>query len=132
MRKIKKAFSLIELSVVILIVSIVLAGTLSVRNSQDVANKTKITNERIAAIYKAMGVFLLENYRLPCPGLVTNAITDATYGDENRSSQDCDTSGTYTSGNIIYGMVPTKALGLPSEMAADAWGGRFSYLVDDR
>ncbi len=140
-KKIPKAFTLLELSVVIVVISILVTGALSISISNVNNNKTKITNDRIKEIYKAMGRFLLANKRLPCPASILKIkITDSTYGAEVNTGAFCGTgassaantgvyAGTSNGSNLAYGMVPAATLGLPSEMAEDGFGTRFAYII---
>jgi prepilin-type N-terminal cleavage/methylation domain-containing protein len=131
----KSAFSLIELSIVILIVSILVAGSLTISKSSINSSKKSVTKERMDEIYKALTNFVAINRRLPCPALLTVAKGAITYGDEAATVGTC--SSTYVSSatdssNLVYGMVPIKALGLEIDMAEDGWGTKFSYVVDKR
>jgi len=129
----KKAFTLLELSLVVLIVSILISGGLSVSVTAINNSKMRITKERINLIYRAMGNYLLINKKLPCPGALTEAKSSSTtYGSEGF----CDTiskTGIYVSSNaplLNYGSVPVTALGLPKDMAEDGFGGKLVYIVD--
>ncbi|MES2961144.1 MAG: prepilin-type N-terminal cleavage/methylation domain-containing protein [Pseudomonadota bacterium] len=130
----KKAYSLIELSIVILIVAILISGALTVFSGS--ANNTKITTTktRIDEIYKALGGFLLVNGRLPCPAsVIAIKSTDATYGVEGTAAGTCTAGGgVYASGssNLVYGLVPVKTLGLPNEYAEDGFEGKIAYIVE--
>lgn len=136
MTKKPTAFSLIELSIVIVIVAILLTGTLSFSVNNAANDKIKLTNERIKEIYKAMGIFLANSGRLPCPASM-NAVdkTSSTYGVEGTCTGTPSGTGIWQSSdttnypNIYYGMVPVQTLGLPSTMGEDAFGTRFAYVV---
>jgi prepilin-type N-terminal cleavage/methylation domain-containing protein len=130
--KVKSAFSLIELSIVILIVSILVAGSLTISKSSINSSKKIITKERMDEVYKALASFVAINRRLPCPALLSVAKTTSTYGDEDTTAGTCDNLTVATSTNLVYGMVPIKALGLEPDMAEDGWGTKFSYVVDKR
>ena len=133
--KIKKAFSLIELSIVILIISILITGALSA--SITTVNKTKITatNKKIEEIYKAMGSYLAANGKIPCPAAIDIAKTGSTYGTGSctigtgiwqvvvQGSPDVQIA------NMLYGMVPVKDLGLSADMAEDAFGSKFGFVM---
>jgi prepilin-type N-terminal cleavage/methylation domain-containing protein len=139
----KKAFSLIELSVVIIILSIVISGMLSISINSAFNNKIKKTNDNIAAIYKAMGVYLLNNSQLPCPsslkeikyGTGSNIYGSAPSGQTSGTCANVD--GVYnlqlasdsTVTNFVYGMVPVRDLGLPNDIAEDGFGSKFSYII---
>lgn len=129
----KKAFSLIELSIVLLIISIIVAGTISVSTVAVNNSKTKVTRERIDAIQKAINAFVAKNYRLPCPASIKSVKSStSTFGIEATS---CSTNGdgvykSSVNSNAVYGMVPVNALGIPDDLAEDGYGSKFSYIVD--
>ena len=130
--KIKKAYSLVELSVVITIMSILMMGVASiVSNSMKKAQKNE-TQEKMQIIYSALGKFLLRQKRLPCPAQLNIAENDILYGNENATGINCNTvlSGIFSSSNNFFiGAVPTTTLGLPSDMAKDEFGNKITYIV---
>lgn len=130
----KKAFSLIELSIVIVIASILITGALSVSVNAVNNSKSKVSKDRIAEIYRALGNYLVANKKLPCPAPITDLkSTTATYGTAASTSLCASTSGvsqSSTSSNLMRGMVPVKTLGLPYDMAEDGFGDKFEYVVD--
>ena len=134
----KTGFSLIELSVVILIISILASGAISVSGVFLVNAKNKQTKDRMDAIYKSIGAYVAKNHHLPCPSSFENSKTDSGYGVEEGTSatintaRTCDEDTIFNSSdlsNINYGMVPVSTLGLSDEMAEDGFGSRFSYIV---
>jgi prepilin-type N-terminal cleavage/methylation domain-containing protein len=130
-KKQKTAFSLVELSIVILIVSILVTGSLGISKTALGNSKSKITKERMDTIYKALTSFVATNRRLPCPSVLTLAKGTAGYGVEAATPGTC-TSVTTISGNTVYGMIPITALGLDPDMGEDGFGTKFSYVVDKR
>ncbi len=132
----KKAFSLIELSIVIVVISILLSGALSIVTTTSNKAKVKTTNNNIDEIYKALKVYLLANKALPCPASITAVkSTNTNYGKISGTQVNCSESGVYgstTNSNIVYGMVPVKDLGLSSDVAEDGFGSKFAYVVDKR
>lgn len=129
----KSAFSLIELSVVILIISILAAGAMSFSTVALLNSKTKVTNDKMKAIYNALGTFVAKNYRLPCPASLKLTKSNAGYGAEAGSNNCTEGDGIYSStleSELIYGMVPVKALGLADEMAEDGFGTKIAYIVN--
>jgi prepilin-type N-terminal cleavage/methylation domain-containing protein len=130
----KKAYSLIELSIVILIISILISGALTVFSGSANNTKITITKNRIDEIYQALGGFLLANGRLPCPAsLIAIKSTDANYGTEGTAAGNCTAGGgVYASGssNLVYGLVPVKTLGLPNEYAEDGFESKIAYIVE--
>ncbi len=130
-RPARRAYSLLELSIVITIVSVLISGGLSVLTSSANNSKTQLTKERIAEIYKAMGVYLMSHKSLPCPAPIS-AIksSDNTYGDATGTDGDCTAAGVSTRGaGLVYGMVPTQDLNLASSFAEDGFGSKFTYIV---
>ena len=129
----KSAYSLLELSIVILIVSVLLSGGM-VYSAIVVGNaKEKANQDRLVAIYNAIGNFVLTNKRLPCPAsLKKNKNSDSDYGNEVTN---CSGSGVYqssTNNNVVYGMVPIKTLGIGVDMAEDLYESKIAYIVDKR
>lgn len=128
----KRAFSLIEISVVLLIIAIFVSGALTVSVSVVNSQKAKITKERMAEIYRAIGRFVATNYRLPCPAPLTLSKNSAGYAIELGAPGVCSGGGIYFSNlvpAIAYGAVPAATLGLPDEYAEDGFGSKFAYLV---
>jgi type II secretory pathway pseudopilin PulG len=136
------AFSMIELSVVILIIALLMFGSFS---SSGIVNsaKEKVTKDRMKVIYEEMGKFLLQKKRLPCPASIKLPRGDINYGKEIRSSsQECYTTnqadnGVYSSNatdslNLVYGMVPIYDLNLGADFAEDAFGNKINYFMDKR
>ncbi len=133
----KKAFSLIELSIAIMVISILIVGFLNVSSGKSSNNKVKITKDRIDVIYKSLGEFVLKNKRLPCPASIKAIKTsDATYGTEGIAAGTCTAgTGVYLSTatnatKMVYGMVPTQTLGLSSDYGEDNFGNKIAYIVD--
>lgn len=118
-----RGFSLVELSVVVLVIGIVLtmgigAWTANLENQAHAA-----TAQRQAAIKEALTGYLRRNRRLPCPD------TDFTAPDgvENRTTAGDPT----TACSAAFGIVPYTTLGLARDAARDGWGNFFSYHVSN-
>ncbi len=133
----KTAFTLIELSIVLLVLSILAAGAISVSSSYVKNDKVKITQERMKVIYKAIGVYVLKNYALPCPASLVKTKDEAGYGEQVGSIGTCYGStpnhGVYSSNlrsSVVYGMVPIKELNLPVEMSQDGFGNKIVYVIN--
>jgi prepilin-type N-terminal cleavage/methylation domain-containing protein len=136
-----QAFSLIELTIVIAIMSTVAAGALTLASMKRDQNKAEITVERLEAIDEALDVYARKMLRLPCPASGTAVESSADFG----RATDCNAAaptGTvditpspapanYDAANeqLRYGVVPTRTLGLPDEYMYDGWNNRFSYAV---
>ena len=132
----KSAFTLVELSIVLLIVSILLSGALSVSMVGVNNSKNKVTQQRISAIYTALGNYLVKNGRMPCPASI-KAIKSSSndYGNEVGAGASCVGAGVYQStsnSNLVYGAIPVTALGMAKEFAEDGFEAKFAYIVDVR
>jgi len=130
--KTKTAYSLVELSVVITIMSILMMGVASIVSASMKKAQKNETQEKMQIIYNSMGKFLLRNQRLPCPASLNLAESSAGYGsDESITNGDCNNSSQiFSSGNNIFvGAVPTTTLGLSSDMAKDEFGNKITYII---
>jgi prepilin-type N-terminal cleavage/methylation domain-containing protein len=131
-RRKRSAFSLVEMSVVILIISIIASGALTVAKTSMKNANTKITRDRMDAIYKAMTNYLAINKKLPCPASLELDNTNSNFGTKVGSDGTCSGTGVVISSNLIWGMVPTAELGLARDAASDGFGTKFDYVVDKR
>jgi type II secretory pathway pseudopilin PulG len=131
------AFSMVELSVVILIIALLMFGSFS---SYGIVNsaKEKVTKDRMKVIYDVMGNFLSNNKRLPCPASISLPRGNVDYGKEIRSeSGECIVNqvnnGVYSSNggssDLLFGMVPIYDLNLSADFAEDAFGNKINYFM---
>ncbi len=136
MRINKTAFSLIELSIVILIIAAIAALTLANNINNNLTQKNKLTNDRIREIYKAMGIYLAKNGKLPCPAPINLTRDNANYGKAASTCTSAPSSGSgywqssdSVSSNVYYGAVPIRNLELSSYFAEDGFGSKFGYAI---
>lgn len=125
-----KGFSLAELAVTMLIVSLLLAGALIPFGTQiDLKNVTD-TQRSMDSIREAIIGFAQANGRLPCPADGSIAAGVAGAGTEQVTGNSCtavnSASCTAINGGIPCSVIPWATLGVPE---TDAWGRRFSYRV---
>jgi len=117
----KKAYTLVELSIVLVIIAIFLSSGLNIFTNNIVQTKTVNTKEKLNIIYKSLAEHLMTQKRLPCPTLLTTPKDSGTsYGSPDATP--CSTTGG----------VPTRVLDLPSDMAEDDFGNKILYVVDAR
>jgi prepilin-type N-terminal cleavage/methylation domain-containing protein len=110
-------FTLVEMTIVLLIVSILLAGILIPLSIQIELRKYTDTKKTMDQINEAIMGFVLINGRLPCPATGTVADGTAGAGTELLTGEVCTS---YT------GVIPWTTLNVAE---ADEWGGRFTYRV---
>lgn len=130
-----RGFTLLELSLVLLIISIMVGGVMTILTQKVRAEKQAQMQEKFDTIKDAMMNFARTYERLPCPSDLTLAVTAANFGIEGLNPGACTAgspAATFASaGNAVYGgSVPTEALGLPYQYAFDPWGNRLLYAVD--
>ncbi|MEJ0010878.1 MAG: type II secretion system protein [Alphaproteobacteria bacterium] len=129
--RIRAGFSLVELSVVMVILAILATSGLEAAAIYLNHTAVQTTTERLAVIDNALRSYVRIYGRLPCPADRTVAITDGTtnggYGKEY-----CNGALAIGSTGVWQGMVPFRDLNLPMEVAVDGWGDRFNYLVTSR
>ncbi len=132
----KKAYTLIELSIAILVISLLMSGVFSMATGSINNSKSTLTTQRLNEIYKSVGTYLMVNKRLPCPAsILTSKVNDTNYGQEVGAGTGCVGGGVYkstTNDNLFFGGVPIKALNLSSEYAEDGYGNKLNYFIDRR
>jgi prepilin-type N-terminal cleavage/methylation domain-containing protein len=113
----QSAFTLVELTIVLLIVSILLAGVLMPLSIQTEVRKYGDNKKTMDQIGEAIMGFVMVNGRLPCPASKTIANGSANAGVELLTGNACTS---------ITGVIPWATLNVPE---TDEWGGRFTYRV---
>lgn len=143
-------FSLIELSMVVLILGLMIGGIVAVLTQESRRTKQVELKMKMDTIEKALGAFVKKNNRIPCPAdgtyLVTNTYfgkeggtvgagncgNGATYNGESRTADTTPPTANFLITYVAGGVVPVRTLGLADEYAFDPWGGRFTFAVDNR
>jgi prepilin-type N-terminal cleavage/methylation domain-containing protein len=127
-------FTLIELSIVILISGVLMAGAIAMLQPYLKYTQRDATNKKITVISDALATFAQTYGRLPCPADPAPA-TEPFGAPRNSgpagsdiSKNDCDAAGSDPKKYI--GIVPFVALGLSEENARDGYGRYFTYAVN--
>ena len=131
MLKNKRGFTFIELSIVILIISLLFAGTSVIFSKIRGATQTNETKERLYKIKKALEIYFLENQILPCPAGLKLTSSDDGFGVSGACIEALN-EGIYLNNNIVYGAIPFRDLGIYPDLTYDGWGNKFSYVIDTR
>ncbi len=133
----KRGFTLIELSLVLMILSLLLSGILTITNQEVRRGKMAELKMKMTAIENALLQFRIANNRMPCPGNLTLVTTNANYGLEASTLGNCAVGGAITvtlrdggGGRTVAGPIPVHTLKLPEDYMFDPWGGKFLYAVD--
>lgn len=115
----QRGFSLLEMSVVLVIAALLLGGVLKGTAGLQAREREATTQQQLQEIREALGTFAALNRRLPCPANPATAATAPGAGIE-RTPNATGCAG----GN--HGVLPWATLGLAQ---GDAWGRRFTYRV---
>lgn len=127
------AFSLLELTIVLVIIASVTAGGIAFGVQQIETSRRVQTENKMTEIDAALMAFRAAYGRLPCPADAALANTSANHGVEAANAGTC-TGGApaATFGPVsgtVAGVVPVRTLGLPDEFMLDGWGRRIGYAV---
>lgn len=138
----KRGFSLLELSIVIAILSLMIAGGLSLAADLALRANADDTREKLKVIDEAIQNYLRKNDYLPCPASPDIYLGDNTDGDkfglapdEYSPSLDCTSASGIANTDILQGttvrlgIVPVRSLKLADSFARDAYGHHFYYAV---
>lgn len=110
-----RGFTLIELSIVLIILSLIGVAFVSMMVPLMDGQRASATRARLAAIDAALVSFVAINRRLPCPA-------DGSLAVGTEISSPCT--------NQTYGVVPWVTLGLSAADIEDGWGIRVTYRMD--
>lgn len=120
----RAGFSLVEMSVVLVIIAIVVSSGLTLSTSVAERNAFKETQDELEYIAGAIQRFYNRNGYLPCPANPEIPRDNSTYG-----TSTCTVTNMTVGINSKRGMVPIRALNLPDKYASDAWSRRYIYQV---
>jgi prepilin-type N-terminal cleavage/methylation domain-containing protein len=123
-------FTMLELSVVLIIVGLVTTVGVSSGISAIESARRAQTESKLSVIEAAMMTFRINNNRLPCPANLVLVKGNTNYGNETTTPGVCSGSNFGTAGGVVEGGVPTKALNIPEDFMYDGWGRRIAYAVD--
>lgn len=132
----EKGFTLLELSIVLTIIALLIAGGLVLGTAQIEQSRIRETNAKLDTIEASLNAYVQAFNRLPCPADLTLAPSNAASGQEVTNATDCLDSGAgifrFQSGaiDVFEGAVPARTLQLSDEFMLDGWGRRMNYTVD--
>ena len=123
-----QGFSLLEIAIVLVIISLLLAFLLPTITGRLSTARLEATRSKEDLIKAALIAFVAQNKRLPCPAVENLPPTDANYGREATVPGTCTGTTALTTG-AMRGVVPWLALGLNDDIALDGYYQRYSYIV---
>jgi prepilin-type N-terminal cleavage/methylation domain-containing protein len=119
----RRGFTLIEIMVVMVIVTILLAMAVRITAGIRDATVRSTTAAKLAGVDVALTNFVMVSRRLPCPADGALPATDANAGRELR------TDGVNCDNNQARGVVPWVTLGIPEIAGTDGYDTRITYRV---
>jgi DNA-binding beta-propeller fold protein YncE len=144
-----RGFTILELSFVLIIIALVTGMAVSSGISLVSSSRFTATQQKMAAIDKALVQYRAANDRLPCPGDLTLTSSNANYGLEAGSGTgsaiatgtgictgtgmlqaNFTGTGVTTANTAAEGSFPALTLGVPADFMLDGWGNQFRYTVD--
>jgi prepilin-type N-terminal cleavage/methylation domain-containing protein len=144
MQKKQHGFTLVELSIVLIIVSLLASGGLVISTSMVNRAAHIDTSKSLDVIKQSLQDFYVVEGRLPCPASISQGTSTANFGLEevDAVTQKCNNwatepAGTWrvdgTGGELVrVGMLPVRTLGLPDTAAADKYANRIVYAVTEK
>lgn len=125
-RRMQQGFSLIELSMVLVIIAILIGSALTSGKSRLTFAQMNQTQQKLDKIEAAVAAHLALNGFLPCPAVGSLASGVAGFGDADCAGTLVDTADP----DVHVGMIPINALNLSDDFLLDGWDHRFTYAVD--
>lgn len=125
----QSGFSLLEIAVILLIVSLVAGAAFGLIPKKEYDNAERITKTNLDKIEKALLAHYNDKGFIPCPASLT--ATGSSFGRGTycftAAAGTFDTTPMVVAQTIRYGAVPTYELSLPAEVGLDGWGNRIYY-----
>ena len=121
-----KGFTLLELSIVLVIGSLILVASFESGKYFMIQNHIKSTNIKLNTIQNALDIYVIEHGKLPCPAGFKN--------NTGKSLLSCeisdDLNGLYVHNGVARGSIPYADLGLTRDNSFDAWRSEITYSVN--
>ena len=118
-------FTLLELSIVLLIASMLATFSVGIGKFFLEQNKIRATQIKLRTIANALDIYLIQHNKLPCPAGLKKSTGVAL---DTCSSSDT-TNGVYVNNDVARGWVPYKDLGLTPDAVYDEWNNKIVYSV---
>lgn len=141
----KSAFGIIELSIILTVISIIIAVVTSTKVVEKKVETVGSVTVSLDKFVDAISQFASSNKRFPCPASIESKPSDANFGKEqfdnsndDKTLHQCSGAGIFfgegspEAQNLVYGMLPINDLGLSISAASDSFGAKLVYIVDKR
>lgn len=127
-RALARGFTLIEMSIVLVVVGFIVAGSLAAFTPVLESSKRTDTKARMDRIEAALTLYAIQQSCLPCPASGAIASGGANAGRAQDTGGVVATACTATA-CIAPGVVPWQTIGLTEADILDGWNNRISYAV---
>lgn len=136
-----RGFTLLEMSIVLLLMGAIMAGSAILVGAAVEKSKVDETNRKLAVIQENLLNYRRAFDRIPCPADARTVSIDANFALEAKRLSGTAIIGCNlgvgtpmanygdNTGIVYQGMVPTRTLQLPDEYAFDGWNHRIMYTV---
>ncbi len=115
-----QGFTLIEMAIVLIIITLVVGGALVPLGAQIEQRQRSETQKSLDEAKEALIGYALTNNKLPCPASATSN------GLEQRDASGACSTASASTTSVVSGFLPWSTLGLNRQ---DAWGNMFRYAV---
>lgn len=126
--KTQKGFTLIEISIVLIIIGIITGLILTSLNVFLKQSREKETLAKIETIKESILLYARTNSRLPCPSDPELEISNVNAITESNCAA-APAGGIIDTGAIRIGALPIRTLNLSPEHLYDGWHRKFTYVV---
>jgi prepilin-type N-terminal cleavage/methylation domain-containing protein len=145
-------FSLIEMTIVIMIFGVLVATGVSFLTSYELQAQNKMVKDRLSALNVALQSHVERFGVLPCPSSLvalpgskefgqamdcenqatsSRCAADQSYCIETGRSPKTLTNKNQTSARVRIGAIPARQINVPFDMTVDHWGNRIIYIVTE-
>lgn len=128
-------FTLVELSIVLVIISLLAASGLVVGTTMIERAAYVDTDKILDQLDESLRDYYIVNGRLPCPAAIDTLPGASDFGVETACSSGAAVAGTdhfnTANGGVRMGMIPARTLGLNDKAASDKYGSRIIYAVSE-
>ncbi len=129
----EKAFTLIEIVVVVLILGLLTAMLFRVMEPLMINFHIEKTRNNMATVIESLENYVMANDALPCPARIDAIPTDPDYGTETDCTAAAGAGIIETAGRggsmVRIGAIPVRTIDLPYRYIADGWNSKFLYAV---